>query len=323
MRKILIILLVLGLVWTALWAFMAGAVATNFSQARVAREEAGIFIDETPKVSGFPGRLVATFPRTRLTPPLWDQHWEATGTKVTMAPLPRPSVSLELPPEQTVTMLDGRVIDIAVGKNLLSVSSALSSALTLEQIDVTAQDIAVNAPEPLLSLSGLDATLTKAEGTTYRLSAHVKGVGLAAPLRATFDPESRLAAQISPIRIEADLGFVAPINRHLVGGPVLETVAVETLLIDAGSVSVSGSGALAADQNGFAEGRLTLRITGWETFVALIGDVGLVEPGFLTSLTQMGEALSAGSDETPLIFTFANGIVRLGFIPLGPAPQFY
>ena len=76
------------------------------------------------------------------------------------------------------------------------------------------------------------------------------------------------------------------------------------------------------DANGLAEGRIDLRLTGWRELVPVLVAAQLVTPEVAPTVARALEVMAKNGTaevlEVPLVL--ADGWMRLGPIPLGPAP---
>lgn len=134
-----------------------------------------------------------------------------------------------------------------------------------------------------------------------------------------------MPAQIDKVHLDAFMGFSAPIDR-LAGQsrPELQLLEIKEASLGWGDLAVFAKGDLPI-VDGSPEGRVDLRIEGWRRLLPLIEQSGAVKAEVLPTVERMLETLAAQSGdaevlEVPLIF--AGGQMRLGPLPLGPAPRF-
>ena len=106
--------------------------------------------------------------------------------------------------------------------------------------------------------------------------------------------------------------------------PLIRTLRVDDMTFTWGRLDLRGKGRLEADAQGFASGRLDLRARNWREMVDVAERSGAIN-ATLASARRGGLGLIArlGGDrnviEAPL--DFSGGFMRLGPIPLGPAPR--
>ena len=63
----------------------------------------------------------------------------------------------------------------------------------------------------------------------------------------------------------------------------------------------------------------------WEKAFAVVKETGLIRPDMEPTIRNVLQALAQGSGEAGTLkipLSFTNGTIRLGPIPLGPAPRF-
>lgn len=145
-------------------------------------------------------------------------------------------------------------------------------------------------------------------------------------------PDPQLAALLPDLPQVAErlyvtgfVGFSAPLDRFAgQTRPTVTQVELKEASLTWGPLAVVAKGDLAVD-NGMPEGRIDIRVQGWRAMMPLIAATGVVKPEVVPTIERMLETLASQSGEAemldlPLIFT--GGQMRLGPLPLGPAPRF-
>ena len=104
-----------------------------------------------------------------------------------------------------------------------------------------------------------------------------------------------LSDTVGPLAVDTTLAFDRAWERSSVesDNPVLEGVDVRKLAIAWGELDLSGSGALAADAEGYAEGRIELRARNWRTMLDVAEASGALNPT-VASGVRAGLGLLAG-----------------------------
>ena len=87
-----------------------------------------------------------------------------------------------------------------------------------------------------------------------------------------------------------------------------------------GDITAKASGDLKADANGQAEGVVQLNVTEWQGLIGLLAEAGLIDPQTVGGLTSIAKGLEAPDGSLSLPLSFGGGVIRIGFIPVGPAP---
>ena len=104
--------------------------------------------------------------------------------------------------------------------------------------------------------------------------------------------------------------------------PQVRSIELRGLEVDWGAVTIAGSGDLLLDDAGIPEGELVLRIGGWQQLIDLAEEAGLLTGGSARMVRGAASAMADGDAiEAPI--TFEGGAMRLGFVPLGPAPRLF
>lgn len=157
--------------------------------------------------------------------------------------------------------------------------------------------------------------MTRSAESRYRL-------GLTAEAAAGLGGDAALDA----LALRAEIAFDRPVPRDVLASPRPQPRQIDLRLAEyrQGPVYFSAAGRLTVDAAGRADGALQLRAENWR---ALLDDA--VEAGHLPRpLAQTIEqalmlvaGLSGDPDRLDVPLTFDDGAMRLGPIPLGPAPR--
>ncbi len=320
MRWLTIGVAVLALGWSAYWfvgraAFERGVVA-GIEAARAAGWD--VAYDDL-SVTGFPNRFDATLDAPRVVAPGGAFGWSAPFVQ---------AFALSYRPNRLIVVAaDAMVLDLPLGRvdvttEDLRASVALSASTRPEFERATAV-----AARMALAGAGIDATvegaqlaMRRTEGEAeYDVALSVAGLRLGDALRAAVDPSGALPAAIRSL----DANVHATLDRPLgvEGEPRLVAMRIEDARLVWGDLRLDLGGAVAFGADGAPDGTLTLDAAGWEAALRIAAALGAVPEAQMPLLTA-GLAGMAGEDGTiALDLTFADGAMRLGAIPLGPAPR--
>lgn len=252
--------------------------------------------------------------------------------------------------EGRLNLPDEAVLNTPAGPKTLGLGRADASLRLRPLSGLTLGSLALNSGAMTIEGSELTQGL--------RVSAELGRLGHGAPLGALaaydvdialdqFDP-TPLAPQI---KLPGAVQFTAQGRVWLDGAPGPRTLEPETRpalvgfeILDAelglGRVSTRISGRLQADALGLAEGELSLSTRDIKPLLQAAAGAGLIPEQAVTLAETVWKKLatrrdgateteSAGQDagegsgpELRLPLTFSDGKIRLGPLPLGPAPQF-
>lgn len=246
---------------------------------------------ETPAY--WPGKLTAVLPPApiRLIHPDGDLTWQAAQGVAHIDLRPGPALELE-----TARLDAGGWKLGGAGGTILS---AADLAVVLEQSSDQAESYQLSLSSDALTPGGLIRTALQLPNT-WPLSFE------------TFE------AQMT-------LGFDRPLDRFASDNPpALRALEVQSAQAVWGALRFSADGALEIDGQGVPSGTATLRAQNWRDGLALLIASGVVPAGAdVQAETILGMIARMSGDpahlDVPL--TFEGGQMRMGPIPLGPAPR--
>ena len=328
MRGLTIIVVVLTTLYSAYW-FAARAAVTQGTAALIDTLRAeGWDVDyATLSTAGYPNRIDTTATDLRLADPS-GLGWAAPLFQVFALSYRPNEVIAVWPPEQVLTLAD-QSLTVTTDGLRASARVGVSTRLPLDQ--VTAESGALG----IVSDNGWTLSLDRAllafrqagsDPTAYEAFAEAAMLALPEPLLAALDPEGRQPLTVSRLRLDAGLIFDRPLDRfagegEAGGSAALTALTLRDANIDWGDITLSARGALTIDAAGVPEGRITLTATNWRALLELAAAAGAVTPEVAPTWAAMGETMSGGSESLDLPVTFADGMMSVGFIPLGPAPR--
>lgn len=319
MRFILILVALLALAFGGWWFWGSRAVDARLAELTQELRVAGWQVDyATDGTEGFPYRFDLDLRELSLVSPDGVFGWQSPRLRV-VAQSYQPNRLILAADETHRVSIPGQDLDITVAGPRASGTVEIGETLPLTEFTAEAGDLAVASSQGWETRVASLLAALRASGGVNGYDAYAKATDVAVPQmwRAAWDPSGRLPAEIAALTFDAELGFDAPLT--LSGAPSrIESIDLSDLSLDWGPVRARGNGALQVGADGVPEGEVLLEITGWETLLDLAAQarVPLAESsllrGALGTMAQ-GDVLSAS-------ITFANGMMRLGFIPLGPAP---
>ncbi|KEP71773.1 hypothetical protein DL1_00900 [Thioclava dalianensis] len=345
MRKLIGLVVVLVLAYSGYWFYGSRQILhTAKSVVQQARLEGwGDAQDVT--IAGFPSRFDLTLDHPSLRSPdgLWS--WTAPLAQLFALGYAPNKLIAYVPSGQTVTLgrtayrLDqqdmraslsvGYASDlplkdaVAVLKDpVLTPEQGSASALKADQIRlaVAQEDKAQGAlPDPALKGQLI------MPGATYRLGAEAVNLTLPHALVEKIAPGADLPPTVARLHFDALAGLSGPValSASQAAPPQLMTFALSDLSLSWGGNDLSAKGNLRIDANGQPEGTLKIRSATWRNWISVAQGMGLIGGREVSLITGVAQMLAAndpqGALEVPL--EFKDGQMRLGPIPLGPAPS--
>lgn len=320
MRFVLGLVAVLALLWCGYWfagqqAIGRGAEAA-FARMQAQGWEAGHAGIAT---GGFPSRFGTTVTAPRLRDPASGFGWEAPALDL-FALAYRPDQVIALfPPEQTLILPRERVALRSEGMRA-SGRVGLSPSVPLDSVTIESGPITLAGDSGWQArLAGLLMAMRRA-GTgpaDYDIWVEGTGITLAAPGLGA------LAQAPAILRVDAAVTLDRPVDRMVAPDQRLRALTLRVAVIDLGTTAIGAQGAITLDAAGVPAGTLTLSLRDWRGALSVAVAAGLL-PARVASLAETAGALMAGrSADLTAPLVFEAGQMRLGPVPLGPAPALY
>jgi hypothetical protein len=325
MRALVVVVLALAALWSGYWFVGAGIVRAQAERLFATAEARGVKArHDSLSVQGFPNRFDLTVTRPALADPAAGWGWEAPFLQVLALSYQPWHVIVAFPPEQSFTTPFGPAM-LMSDRLRASLRAQPRRSLPLQQITLVGEGIglrsdrlgSVTAEEVRLASRALDGA-----ATSHEIGLEILNL---APDPALIARLGDVPPAVARLRLDADLDFDAPVDRFAARArPVLTGLRLREALLAWGEVSAFAEGRLAPDAAGRAEGSLQLRLTNWRRLLPMAVTAGVLRPGAAQAAERMFGLLArqSGDAETiDLTLRFADGMVSLGAMPLGPAPM--
>lgn len=283
-------------------------------------------------VRGFPNRFDTEITAPALADPRAGWAWSAPWVRLFMLSYRPNHVIAELPPEQRVSF-GGETVEVTSEALRASLRLEAGTALALERLSAEIVNLRLaarsgwTAAAPAASAHMALADPELAPPHTYDLHLSARDADLPVPLVRRLDPSGELATRVESLLFEGRVTFDAPFDRHAVeaGTLAVRALSVSAARLDWGDISVSGRGLLEIGPDGYPAGSIDITARGWKQMVSVSVASGMLD-------ARTGDALSAALDLVALLtsgdrreietaLVFADGQMRIGPVPIGPAPR--
>lgn len=314
MRRLVSVLVVLVLIFVSYWfaaRALIGREAQTLQDGLSARGLTASLSETT--VTGFPLNFLTRLSDVDFRDPVSGYGWQGGSLELEVPSYLPTSLSVRLPAEQVIRTPGG---DLSVVTEELAgaVSVGLSTTAPLDKAEVTGGATVISGPlGEIARLAGIGLSLTPADAPLdYALSAEVTGLTLPG-----------LTAPAEEISAEGMLSFDKPLDRFAAEGapPGLTAVDLAQARLVWGGGEMIAAGALTIGNDGIPDGTIDLTVTGWEAMIEAAVAGGLIKPEVAPTWASMGTMLAEGKPQIALPLIFAGGQMRLGPLPLGPAPR--
>lgn len=326
MRRLLIAVLILAALWAGIWFAAARLLERGAEGWFAAQTDAGMMAgNDGMRVTGFPLLFKLDVTRPYLADPALGTGWSAPDAQITARAWMPWRVNLDLPEQQVVT-LPGQEVTVSASTLAASLAVSPEMALPLDGIALSGDGVS------LLSSQGWSLAIARLTASTlrnrddaliYDLRADATSITLDEAFRSRLAAQSTMPELIDGLRLDAALTFSAALDRNAATAqPHLTALTLRDVTLTWGDLVLSASGALAPDANGLAEGQIDLRLTRWRDLAAVLVAAQMIKPEVAPTVTRALEVMAkdplAKVLEVPLVMS--EGWMRLGPIPLGPAP---
>ena len=317
MRGLLWVTVVLAVLWGGWWVVGSRGVK---AAAESWLAENGTYEDVT--VVGFPNRFDLTVSGIDLTDPASGIGWRAPFAQV---------FAMTWKPWHLIAALPGgQVFSLPTGEVTLDGQGMMGSLLLVPGTDMALSEAVVQGAALRLSpgmgvLQGMEKAVASIRAEAggdhvYRLGLSVKQV----QLLADWATAVKMPALIDEGFLDATATLSAPIDRHVgANRPGLRQLDVTSARLNWGTLQLFAKGTLTRDDAGFAAGQIDIRVENWRLLPPILVASGLITEGFAPALTRGLEVMAAEGDDPEVLtlpLTAAGGYMRLGPLPLGPAP---
>ncbi|SFK01339.1 DUF2125 domain-containing protein [Celeribacter neptunius] len=329
MRKLLWLVLAAVLIYTAYWMIGAKSTETAISAWIDARASEGWQAEaEEIKTRGFPTR----FDTEILAPKLADPR---TGVALStpridiLSQSHRPTrFTLRMAPEVTLASPYQRLdITQELAEAQLFVAPGPSLTLDHAAATLTALTLQSTATWGFTLQSGTVTTERRDDAPlTHDISASIEGFAPTGGLIEELDPKGLLSDRFETLTLAMSATFDGPWDIHALEGPRPQPthIELEELAAKWGKLDLKLAGTFDIDRRGYPQGTLAVKAKNWREMVELAISTGAI-PENMSNLALRGGEMLAGlsgrKDSIDAELTLKDGMISLGFIPLGPAPR--
>lgn len=342
MKKLLAFLIVLIVAFSGYWFFAAGQIEQRARDFASQAAQNGWGDAEAVSVSGYPLRFDLTVRQPDIAPRGGRFGWHPDWIRLS-APSYAPNKITALMPDAQNLTLGGKPYTLKSDRPHAALNVALRSGLPLREASVSLErpQIASTNGEAFTNARNVDTTITAQSAQdgaigapdqvgqvitpayAYHVDMVLNDLELPTGLLARLLKDAPLANRIEQIRLDATLGTKAPLDQNsLAVLPPVQTLRVDGLNLMWDGKVANATGALAINDAGQPEGELTFSTPDWKAWLEVAVQAGII-PQSRMFIVQglLGQMVGDGdTQELSLPLTFRAGQMKLGPLPLGPAP---
>ncbi|WP_298802329.1 DUF2125 domain-containing protein [uncultured Lentibacter sp.] len=323
MKKLLALIVTLAALWSGYWFVGATGLKSGMAAWFDARQSEGWQAEYSDlSVKGFPNRFDTTLTDPALADPATGLAWSAPFVQLFALSYQPNHIIAAFPAFQTLRTPFARLA-LKSEKMQASMIMEPNTDLAFSRANLAATALTIT-PEAggRTHLAGLQTALTREGPASYRAAFNADG--LAPPLPAALT--AQLPETLTAFRADATVEFTKPwdITALEVGRPQPTAIKLHLAEAEWGPLRLAAAGALSIDRTGNPTGSLTLKARNWRDILALATAAGAL-PQSLAPQIEQGLSLLAGLSGNPatldIPLTVSGGYIKIGLIPVAPAPR--
>lgn len=329
MRSLIAVIIVAALVWSGYW-FWGASTRENAVNDWIAARQADGWVTEVRDVTvrGFPNRFDTIVTDLRLADPESGWVWEGNDFEILSLSYNKNHHILRWPeaqslatPQQKIKLnsKEPRASLLFAGGNDLPVE-----AFTFEAESLVAESNAGWA----ISTEKLILALKQAESgeNRYDLALDAQGLSPDSSFRQRIDQTGILPEHFETLKMTGTTTFQAPLDRFSLETqpPRLAALTLDDARAQWGEILLQAKGDLVVDDAGYPQGEIALRAKNWRQVISIATGSGALTPEVAAALEtglSIVAALAGNKDTLDLPLSFSNRLMRIGPIPIGPAPR--
>ncbi len=324
MKRLIVMIVLLAGAWSAYWFYAS-------SQKRAALEgwftekqqEGWTAFYEGMAVMGFPNRVDATIAKPRVANQDGSIEWQAPFLQLLSLVYKPNHVIVVWPHDQTLVT---PYSTIALRQDDLRASVVFDGdeASSLDRFSLVGEKIEARTDRGSWQAAEFLLAAERLTGATsdYRVALTTKDMSVSLP----FPGSNALPDRIESLALNTNVAFEHPwdANSFLFDRPKPTKLEVVSADITWGPIELQASGTLELDDTGTPEGELDFSLNNWEELIGDIANSGSMSHQQAQSIMMMISMMASSSGD-PRTFdgtlTFSGGMMRLGQLPIGPAPR--
>ncbi|MEO9820043.1 MAG: DUF2125 domain-containing protein [Paracoccaceae bacterium] len=329
MRRLIWTCLVGLTIWCLWWAvasaFLRGGIE-NWTAARTAEG----WQAEVQKIEGggFPDTLVANLVKPEFSDPQTGVTFHSSSLRFEAKAYWPGFAQVVLPQDAIqVSTPDGR-FDIVMSDGFLNMDLHPGTKLQVQHLAWTSGPWGVTSgPGSLVSADSLNLSMTQGDTKdTYSFDVSAQSLRPGEIPRSNWAIPDHWPIAFDTFELDMDVRFDRPWDLRSLEERRPQPRRIELHLAEAawGDVQINVAAELDIDDAGTASGDLSLQARNWRDVLILAETSGLLPSGVREQAERaLGQfaALSGNPNTIDVKLTFKNGLMFLGFIPLGSAPQ--
>lgn len=321
MRKLIVAIVAVALVWAGFWAYAR----SNLDQAQqnwlADKSAAGWQIEFTDRgISGFPNRLDTRFQDISVTPPDQSWNWRAPFFQVFSLVYKLDHLIVVWPDRQQLNV-DGESFTLTSQDLRASIVTKAGGVLDRVTVDGDALRMQADGKNGVWYARGITAAARQLPNGDAQIALDIQG------LSGREDDSQPGPEDGAALKLDMTYHLQAPLVADL--GLGLQQAAPKGVSFTKASLSwqglrASAKGRLMRGSDGYASGQIDLEITGWSEGMAALDNLQgsqAKNAKTLVGLLALVAAFSGDANTLRVPLRFQNGQMFFGKMPIGTAPK--
>ncbi|WP_293447346.1 DUF2125 domain-containing protein [Planktotalea sp.] len=329
MKRLLFVILTAAALYAGYWFIGSNGATAGFERWFEDRRNEGWVAEyDSITTNGFPSRFDTTISDLSLADPETGVAYSAPFLQVFALSYKPEHLIAVWPNEQTISSPFGKAAITSTDMRA-SLIVKKSASLALEKANYVTEGLVAKMDDG--HEYGASKVLMAVERKATELNSYHFGVearDLILPQPANIRLEAGLLPQtLEFARGDVTASFDAPWDLNALQSARPQPTRIDVKLIEAkwGQLELRIAGGFDVDSTGRADGQITIKAQNWRDILAISAATGLIPKQLVRPIDQalsLLSGLSGNRNTLDLPLALVGGQMKLGPIPLGPAPLF-
>lgn len=324
MKRLIVMIVLLTGAWSAYWFYASAQKRTALENWFTEKQEEGWDASYSDlSILGFPNRVDATMADIRVANQDGSIAWQAPFLQL-LSLVYKPNHVIVIWPETQTLVTPYSTIALRQEDLRASVVFDGDDASSLNRFSLVGQQMEARTDRGSWQAAEFLLAAERQAGATsdYRVALNSKDMSVTLP----FLPTGALPDRIETLALNTNVSFEHPwdANSFLFDRPKPTKLEIVTADVTWGPMQLQATGTLELDEAGTPEGDIDFSLNNWEELIGDIANSGAISHQQAQSMMMMISMLASSTGD-PRTFdgtlTFSDGMMRLGQLPLGPAPR--
>ena len=320
------ILVIVAVLWAGWWWIATSGLQKGVEAFWQDQRDDGLetTVQETAR-SGFPLKIGATLRGINITDPAAQTQLDLPQIKIT-APIYWPGhVRVTLPADPIIFTAPQGPLTLTTDGMQADMRLHPGSALQLEALRGVGSNISLDAVEGrVISIEDIKAEVAQGfTPETYAITFTATGFAPGSLLRQGMQIPDAWAQRFAPVVADMTVTFDRPWDRSALHDtrPQPRTIVINKATAEWEQLGMGISGQLSVDTAGIPSGNLRVQVRNWQRIFDMAIANTTVPQQWASTIESVLGAMSDAEGTLDLPITLENGQMRVGFLPLGPAPR--